>query len=116
MPKGKIEVIIYSQKGGEYMKKAKEPRAFEYNNESYKIYKYSSGVVYVQKETNGTWDFVSAKEIIRRKLAEIDSKLYNYEETGKTKYNTQSLGAKLYKILGLQKKRNNQIVKKHRKT
>ena len=82
------------------MKKNKEPRAFEYNNESYKIFKYTSGVVYVQKETNGTWDFVSAKEIIRRKLAEIDSILYNYEETGKTKYNTQSLGAKLYKILG----------------
>lgn len=85
------------------MKKVREPRNFKLNNESYKIYRYSSGVVYIKKETDGTWDFVSAKEIIRRKLAEIDSKLYNYEETGKSKYNTQSLGAKLYKILGLQK-------------
>ena len=99
MPKGNIKVIIFT-KGGEYMTKNKEPKQFEYNNDSYKIYKYSSGVIYIQKEINGTWDFVSAKEIIRRKLEEIDSKLYNYEETGKTKYNTQSLGAKLYKILG----------------
>ncbi len=82
------------------MRKTKEPRQFEYNNESYLIYKYSSGIVYIKKKINDTWDFISAKEIIRRKLEEIDSILYNYEETGKTKYNTQSLGAKLYKILG----------------
>ena len=68
------------------MKKTKEPIQFEYNNESYKIYKYTSGVVYIKKEIGGTWDFISAKEIIRRKLAEIDSTLYAYEETKKSKY------------------------------
>lgn len=87
------------------MKKTKEPIQFEYNNESYKIYKYTSGVVYIKKEIGGTWDFISAKEIIRRKLAEIDSTLYTYEETRKTKYNTRSLGAKLYKLLDIQEKK-----------
>ena len=82
------------------MAKTNQARQFEYNNESYLIYRYSSGVVYIKKKINGTWDFISAKDIIRKKLAEIDSTKYNYEETGKTKYNTQSLGAKLYKILG----------------
>ena len=43
------------------MKKTKEPIQFEYNNESYKIYKYTSGVVYIKKEIGGTWDFISAK-------------------------------------------------------
>ena len=86
------------------MKKTKEPIRFEYNNESYKIYKYTSGVVYIKKEIGGTWDFISAKEIIRRKLAEIDSTLYAYEETKKSKYNTRSLGAKLYKLLDIQDK------------
>lgn len=47
---------------------------------------------------------MSAKEIIRRKLAEIDSTLYAYEETKKSKYNTRSLGAKLYKLLDTQEK------------
>lgn len=81
------------------MKKKKEPKFFEYKNDSYKIYKYSSGVVYIQKKINDTWDFVSAREIIRKKLEEINSTLYDYEETGKPKYNTRSLGAKLYKLL-----------------
>lgn len=81
------------------MKKKKEPKFFEYKNDSYKIYKYSSGVVYIQKKINDTWDFVSAREIIRKKLEEINSTLYDYEETGKSKYNTRSLGAKLYKLL-----------------
>ena len=86
------------------MKKTKEPKEFEYNNESYKIYKYTSSVDYIKKEIGGTWDFISAKEIIRRKLAEIDSTLYAYEETKKSKYNTRSLGAKLYKLLDIQDK------------
>ena len=81
------------------MKKSKEPIIFQWNNDTYKIYKYSSGVIYVHKFINDTWDFVSAKEVIRRKLQEIDSITYNYEETGKSKYNTRTLGAKLYKLL-----------------
>ena len=81
------------------MKKSKKPIIFEWNNDTYKIYKYASGVIYVHKFINDTWDFVSAKEVIRRKLQEIDSTTYNYEETGKSKYNTRCLGAKLYKLL-----------------
>lgn len=45
------------------------------------------------------WDFVTAKTIIRKKLEELEPEKYSLEETGKTKYNTQSLGAKLYKLL-----------------
>ena len=76
-----------------------KPKIFQYKGENYKIYKNSSRAVYVKKETDGTWDFVSAKGIIRKKLEEIDPIKFSFDETGKSKYNTQSLGAKLIKLL-----------------
>ena len=81
------------------MKKATETKTFQYNNENYKIYKYPTRVIYVKKEKEGTWDFVSAKGIIRKKLEEINPDKFSYEETGKPNHNTQSLGAKLFKLL-----------------
>ena len=97
------------------MTKSKAPITFEYNKESYKIYKKETGVIYIHKFINGTWDFVSAKKIIRKKLEEIDSVTYNYEETGKPKYNTRSLGAKLYKLLDKNKETTKENVKNKQK-
>ena len=74
-------------------------KIFKYDNEIYKIYKYPSKVINIKKQRDGTWDFVSAKGIIRKKLEEIDPKKYSFDETAKSKYNTQSLGAKLFKLL-----------------
>ena len=81
------------------MKNTSITKTFQYNSENYKIYKNSSRAVYVKKETDGTWDFVSAKGIIRKKLAEINPDKYSLEETKKPNHNTQSLGAKLIKLL-----------------
>lgn len=80
-------------------KNTSKNKNFTYNGENYKIYKYSSGVIYIQKEIEGVFDFISAKGIIRKKLEEIDPVKYSLEETKKPKYNTQSLGAKLFKLL-----------------
>lgn len=82
-----------------FMKNTSKPKNFTLNGENYKIYKYSSGVVYIQKDMGDCWDFVSAKIVIREKLAELDPEKYSIDETLKPKYNTQSLGAKLFKIL-----------------
>lgn len=81
------------------MAKISKAKDFEYKQEQYKIYKYPSKAVFIQKFENDSWNFVTAKTIIRKKLEELEPEKYSLEETGKTKYNTQSLGAKLYKLL-----------------
>ena len=72
------------------------PLGFKCNGKNYRIFKYSSGKILVQEETENTWkDVKSSKAIVRDKLRELNL----YEEG--TKQNTRSLGAKLFKELKL---------------
>ncbi len=70
------------------------PLGFKCNGKNYRIFKYSSGKILVQEETENTWkDVKSSKAIVRDKLREL-----NLYEEGTTQ-NTRSLGAKLYNKL-----------------
>lgn len=72
---------------------------FVVNNEEYRMDRYSSTKILIYKKVNGVFDFVSAKEVIRQKLAELDAEKYSLEETAKSKYNTRALGTKLYELI-----------------
>ena len=72
---------------------------FVVNNEEYRMDRYSSTKILIYKKVNGVFDFVSAKEVIRQKLAELNAEKYSLEETAKPKYNTRALGTKLYELI-----------------
>jgi len=74
-------------------------KVFTLNNEDYRMDKYESKTIMIFKKVEGVYDFVSAKEIIRLKLNELDPVKYSLTETSKPKYNTRVLGAKLAKLL-----------------
>ena len=70
---------------------------FTMNNEDYRMDRYNSRTVLVFKKINGVYDFVSAKQIIRLKLNEINPQEYSMEKT--KNQNTRYLGNKLTNIL-----------------
>lgn len=70
---------------------------FTMNNEDYRMDRYKSRTVLVFKKINGAYDFVSAKQIIRLKLNEINPQEFSMEKT--KNQNTRYLGNKLTNIL-----------------
>lgn len=80
-----------------FMNDAIHPMYFNYDNQNYRIYKYSSGQILVEQEENNCWVYAkpSAKAIIRGKLKELKPDLYN--DSTMQNGTTRSLGAKLYK-------------------
>lgn len=81
------------------MSKTVNAKRVEFNlgNEDYRMDKYKSKTVLVFKKVDGVYDFVSARNVIRLKLNEVDPANNSLEQT-KTE-NTRSLGARLYKLL-----------------
>ena len=77
---------------------------FLFKDDIYRMDKYECKTIYVYKKIDGVYDFVSAREIIRQKLAELDPVNYSLEETAKPKYNTRILGAKLYELISTEVK------------
>lgn len=70
---------------------------FVLNNEDYRMDKYKSRAVLVFKKVDGVYDFVSAKQVIRLKLEELDPENYSMENTKNS--NTRFLGNKLSNML-----------------
>ena len=70
---------------------------FTMNNEDYRMDRYKSRTVLVFKKINGVYDFVSAKQIIRLKLNEINPQEFSMEKT--KNQNTRYLGNKLTNTL-----------------
>lgn len=81
------------------MSKTVNAKRVEFNlgNEDYRMDKYKSKTVLVFKKVDGVYDFVSARNVIRLKLNEVDPANNSLKQT-KTE-NTRSLGARLYKLL-----------------
>lgn len=84
-----------------FMNSTLKPKYFSYNSKEYRIYKYTSGQIIIEKETTkDNWKCVSARDILRHALDERDNKNYKYNTTKDGhKYTTRVLGAKLYKLL-----------------
>jgi hypothetical protein len=82
-----------------FRRNTSKPRCFTLNGQRYNIYKYSSGSIYVYRynRNENSWVKVSAKDVIRQKLKELDPEKYNDDKINTQ--NTRSLGAKLIKML-----------------
>ena len=65
---------------------------FTVKNEEYRMDRYSTTQIFIFKKVDGVFDFVSARDIIIKKLEELNQVIDN-------KNNTRQLGTQLYKLL-----------------